>query len=82
MNCVCKFDEVKDVHKVDQFGFVDLVECLRNGDVPSQLAGTDDNYNGIEDPASIIGKPADVFDAIRMSDYIKKNGKKSDGSAK
>lgn len=76
MKCVCYYDEVADLHEVDQFGFIDLAECLKNGAVPSQVTGTDDNYNGIENPSEILGKPSDVFEAYKMSDYIKKVGKK------
>ena len=74
MVCVCRFDPNRDIKKVDQFGFVDLNECLANGEVPSEIADSEDQYNGIEDPAEILGKPADVFDAYRMGDYIKETG--------
>lgn len=65
-----KFNELKDIQEVDQFGFVDLVEALTNGEVPTQIADQDINYNGIEDPSSILGKPQDIFDLYRMNDYI------------
>lgn len=74
MICKCKFDPVKDIKEVDQFGFVDLNECLANGDVPSTVADSENQYNGIEDPSEILGKPSDVFDAYRMGDYIKDKG--------
>lgn len=74
MVCVCRFDPNRDIKKVDQFGFVDLNECLANGEVPSVIADSEDQYNCIDDPAEILGKPADVFDAYRMGDYIKEKG--------
>lgn len=78
----CVYDEVVDIHPVDQFGFIDLVECLKNGEVPSTIADSEDQYNGIEDPGEILGKPSDVFEAYKMSDYIKKVGvKKEDNQA-
>lgn len=64
------FNEMKDLHEVDQFGFIDLVECLTNGEVPTNIADEDVNYNGIEDPSSILGKPDDVFALYRMNDYV------------
>lgn len=74
----CVFDELKDVHDVDQFGFIDLAECLLNGEVPANIADSDDQYNGIEDPSEILGKPSDVFEAYKMGDYIKSVGVKKD----
>lgn len=74
MICVCRYNPDKDVHEVDQFGFVDLQKCLANGEVPASIADSEDAYNGIEDPSEILGKPSDVFDAYRMGDYIKRTG--------
>lgn len=74
MYCDCKYDKVKDVSSVDQFGFIDLAECLLNGEVPSTVADSEDQYNGIEDPGEIFGKPSDVFEAYKMGDYIKESG--------
>nr|DAR10150.1 MAG TPA: hypothetical protein [Microviridae sp.] len=31
-----KFNEICDNDQVDQFGFVDLAECLKNGDYDSK----------------------------------------------
>ena len=72
----CDYNEVRDLKDVDQFGFIDLVECLENGVVPSTVADSEANYNDIEDPASILGKPRDVFEAYAMNDYVKSVGKK------
>lgn len=74
MICECRFDPKKDIYEVDQFGFIDLQECLANGEVPSTIADSEDQYNGIEDPGEILGKPSDVFDAYKMGDYIKRTG--------
>lgn len=74
---ICKnihFNEVTDLADVDQFGFVDLADCLSNGEVPADLNPTDDQYNGIEDPSEILGKPSDVFEAYKMQDYVKSVG--------
>ena len=38
MICECEFDPKRDIHDVDQFGFIDLIECLANGEVPSSIA--------------------------------------------
>lgn len=77
MYCKIKFNDVADVQDVDQFGFIDLNECLENGQVPSTISDTEASYNDIDDPASILGKPSDVFDAYKMQDYVKSVGKKT-----
>lgn len=74
MECVCKYNPVTDLSPVDEFGYVDLVECLAKGEVPASLGNTDDVYNDIDDPSTIIGKPRDNFEAIRMMDAIKRSG--------
>ena len=80
MICECKYNPVKDISDVDQFGFIDLQECLANGEVPSTIADSEDQYNGIEDPSEILGKPSDVFECYKMGDYIKSVGVKKDES--
>ena len=75
MICKCEYNDIVDIKEVDQFGFVDLNECMANGQVPSSVSNTEDEYNGIDDPASILGKPHDVFEAYKMQDYVKSVGK-------
>ena len=75
MICKCEYNDIVDIKEVDQFGFVDLNECMANGQVPSSVSNTEDEYNGIDDPASIMGKPHDVFEAYKMQDYVKSVGK-------
>lgn len=76
----CLYNEVCDNTPVSQYGFVNLVESVRNGVVPSSISDTEVEYNDIEDPASILGKPHDVFEAYRMQDYVKTAGTKKDES--
>ena len=66
----CKFDPVVDKTPVSSLGFVDLKSAMVNHCIPSQIAETEEDYNGIEDPASIMGKPADVFEAMEMQSHI------------
>ena len=58
------YDPVRDVAPVDQFGFIDLKTALDSSIVPSQLPESESDYNGIEDPAQVLGKPHDIFEAI------------------
>lgn len=59
-----------DLKPVEPFGFIDLKDALANSAVPSQLPDSDADYNGIEKPESILGKPADIFDAMSMERSI------------
>ena len=74
----CKYNPIKDIQAVSQTGFIDLAECFANGNVPSNIDDVEVNYNGIEDPSSILGKPRDVFEAARMMSYIAETGKKGE----
>lgn len=71
-----KFDAKRDLQPVDQFGYIDLVKSFQNGYVPGDVEAIAENYNDIEDPSSIIGKPKDCFEAMRMQDIVVANAKK------
>ena len=66
----CPFNPIVDKTAVSQIGFVDLKSAMVNHVIPSQIAEADEDYNGIEDPSSIMGKPADVFEALEMQSHI------------
>lgn len=68
----CKYDPIKDLKPVDENGYLDLASAYVNKTVPADIVTQDTDFNGIEDPSSIVGKPSDVFDAIRMQDAIEK----------
>lgn len=63
----CLYNPERDLKAVEPFGFVDLKDAYINHCVPSQVGDSESDYNGIEDPSSIVGKPSDVFDALSMS---------------
>lgn len=75
MICECKYNPTVDVCPVEQFGYVDLVECLSKGEIPSTISDTEMTYNDIDDPSTIMTKPRDNFEAIRLMDHIKSSGK-------
>lgn len=58
------FDPVRDLQPVDQFGFIDLKVALDSSSVPSQMPDSDSDYNGADDPQSVLGRPRDIFEAI------------------
>lgn len=73
-NCRRGFDPIKDMEEVDQFGFIDLASAYATGSVSGSLNPEQSVMNGIEDPSSILGKPSDEFDAVRLNKYVRENG--------
>lgn len=65
------YDPVKDIAPVDQLGFVDLRNAFVNNTIPGDLACSDESFNGVEDPSSLLGKSSDVFDAYRKASYVR-----------
>lgn len=59
-----RFDPRRDIAPVDQFGFIDLKVALDSSSVPSQMPDSEQDYNGIEEPEMVLGKPRDIFEAI------------------
>lgn len=58
------YDPVKDLNPVDPYGYVDLRSAFENHNVPSEIADELANYNGIDDPESILGTPKDILKRI------------------
>lgn len=67
---VFKFDPLRDIRDVDQTGYVDLALAFAMNSIPANIEADVDSYNGIEDPASILGSPKDVFEAAQMRESI------------
>lgn len=67
----CLFNKKKDLCEVEQFGFVDTVKAEASGFVPPDLSPSVDSFDGVEvDPESIVGKPHDAFEAMRMQEKL------------
>lgn len=60
----CLYDPVRDIAPVDQFGFIELKSALAESIVPSQLPDSESDYNGIDEPDKVLGKPHDIFEAM------------------
>lgn len=65
------YDEMKDIQAVDQVGWIDIAEAVKNGYVPASIEVDEMTYNEIEDPASIMHNASDVFELYRQADYVK-----------
>lgn len=69
-----------NISAVSQIGYVNLRVAMATGSVPADLTGTENVSNGIDDPRSIIGKPDDVFSAMRANDAYKALSKSEGGA--
>lgn len=65
------FNPDKDMQEVEQFGFVNLAECFEKGIVPGGIDLTDESFNGVQNPGTLISRSMDVFDGLRKSEYVK-----------
>lgn len=70
----CKYDEKRDVQAVDQVGYIDVGEAIRNGYVPASIDTTEDSYDNIETPDGLMRNADDVFALYRQADYVKSVG--------
>lgn len=59
----CKFNPKTDIKAVEQTGWVDLAKANSMNSIPAQLQANDLSFNGIDNPNSIAGRPADIFEA-------------------
>lgn len=64
------FNPEEDSAPVEQSGFLSLQEAWVNRAVPGDVSGSSVDYNGIEEPESIAGKPRDFADAYMLSKKI------------
>lgn len=60
-----------DLQEVEQFGFINLCECYTNGVIPGALDFTDESFNGVQNPGTLISRSQDVFDGIRKAEYVR-----------
>lgn len=61
-----------DLYLVPQNAYIDLRVAYRNGSVPADFSDADLQCNGISDPRSIVGKPDDIFSAMRAAAAVNK----------
>lgn len=76
----CNYDPVRDLVPVDQHGFMDLKSAFANSCVPSVMPDSDVDYNGVDNPDSILGTPRDIFEAIDAQRAVQQAATVSDES--
>lgn len=75
---ICHYDPVRDISPVVASDIIDLSQALIDGIVPDNVIAPDAEFDGTEEPESIIGRPANEFEAIHMSETIKVLASSSD----
>lgn len=63
MECCPKYNPNKDIKHVSPVGALDLKSAFANNSIPADLQVDEGKFNGIDDPASIVGRVSDVIDA-------------------
>ena len=63
-----------DLQIVAQVGAVNLRLAFATGVVQGNLDSVDGDFNGIEDPSSIIGRPDDIFAVHRAANAFNEVG--------
>lgn len=66
MKQTTKFSPERDRQGVLAGLAVNLGECLAAGSVPAKLGPSDVEYNGISNPADVMAKVGDAFEAQRL----------------
>jgi hypothetical protein len=64
------FDPFRDMQEVEQFGFVNLAQSFDKGIIPGGLDLTEESFNGVHNPGTLISRSMDVFDGLRKRDYV------------
>lgn len=78
---VCGYDPVRDISPVSPDDSLDLHEAFISGFVPNEAAISDSDYQNVDDPKSIIGRPANEFEAIHMVQTLKSYHDEAAGSS-
>lgn len=79
--CKSLYNPKVDLHEVDQFGFVDLNKAYVDGTISGDVAISDERFNGVQDPSTLLPRPKDKFEAMRQADYVKAQLKSSKKAA-
>lgn len=66
-----RYNPTTDLAAVEPFGYINLCDAVEKGEIPAGIANSELEYNNIDNPQTIMGKPSDIFEAYRMADSIK-----------
>lgn len=66
----CEYDPKRDLQAVNPYGYMDLTQANVSSSVPSSLDSVDLQFNGIEDPNSILPRSKDAFEAAHLAKSV------------
>lgn len=75
----CKYNPIVDIKPVNQLGVFDLAKAYSTGAIPADISVSDSHFNGVIDPRSLDGRPADVFEAMQAEKAIRDYKPESSG---
>lgn len=68
---LCHYNPDRDICAVSQSDYIDVRDAFVNGLVPENVSPTAQEYDGVEDPLKVFGRPANEFEAIHMAQSLK-----------
>ena len=77
----CLYNPQKDNVPVDQVGFVNLRDAYVNSVIPGDLSVDVSEFNGVDEPGSLLGRSHDVFEAIRKGQSVQKSAAAAEAAA-
>ena len=77
----CGYNPLRDISPVAPDDSIDLHAAFESGFVPNESAVSESDFQNIDDPKSIIGRPANEFEAIHMVQSLKAAHDEASGSS-
>lgn len=67
----CRYNPTRDVVSVSQQEVISIADAFVNGLIPDNVIAQESEYDGNENPESILGRPANEFEAMHLSETVK-----------
>lgn len=67
----CRYNPSRDVESVSQQEVISIADAFVNGLIPDNVIAQETEFDGNENPESIIGRPANEFEALHLSETVK-----------
>ena len=67
----CRYNPDRDVVAVSQQEVISIADAFVNGLIPDNVIAQESEYNGNDNPESIIARPANEFEAMHLSETVK-----------
>lgn len=67
----CHYNPDRDIQAVVPTEVIDICDAFVNGLIPENVVAPDTEYDGCDNPDAIVGRPANEFEAVHMTQGIK-----------